>query len=300
MLVYADIELPIKFIVIKVRNQSGRIRKMSATGYIEWVLGDHRAKTAMHIHTEVDADSGALFAKNPYNTEFSNRVAFFDVDYVKKSFTADRTEFIGRNGTLQNPDAMSRIKLSGKIGIALDPCAAIQVPFEMADGEEQEIIFRLGAGKDINDASAIAKQFRGSSAANDSLEKVKNYWKNTVGALQVETPDKAINLITNGWLTYQTLSSRLWGRSGFYQSGGAFGFRDQLQDVLSLLHTRPELARAQILLCASHQFKEGDVQHWWHPPVGRGVRTRISDDFFWLPFVTAIIYCTYRRPRNTR
>jgi cyclic beta-1,2-glucan synthetase len=287
MIVYVDIESTIKFTVLKIRNQSGRSRKLSATGYTEWVLGDNRMKTAMHINTEVDPDSGAMFSKNQYNTEFNNRVAFFDVDYLKKTFTGDRTEFIGRNGNLQNPDAMSRIKLSGKVGLALDPCAAIQVPFFVADGEEQEIIFRLGAGKDANEASAIAKQFRGAAAASVALEKVKKYWTNTIGALQVETPDKAINLITNGWLTYQTLSSRLWGRSGFYQSGGAFGFRDQLQDVMSLLHTRPELARDQILLCSSRQFKEGDVQHWWHPPIGRGVRTRISDDYLWLPFVTA-------------
>ncbi|HEY8660253.1 MAG TPA: glucoamylase family protein [Hanamia sp.] len=287
MVVYVDMESAVKFSVLKIRNQSGRSRKLSATGYTEWVLGDNRMKTAMHIHTEVDPDSGALFAKNQYNTEFNNRVAFFDVDYLKKTFTGDRTEFIGRNGTLQNPDAMSRIKLSGKVGLALDPCAAIQVPFFVADGEEQEIIFRLGAGKDANEASTISKQFRGAAAAGEALEKVKKYWTNTIDAIQVETPDKAINLITNGWLTYQTISSRLWGRSGFYQSGGAFGFRDQLQDGMSLLHTRAELAREQILLCASRQFKEGDVQHWWHPPIGRGVRTRISDDYLWLPFVTA-------------
>jgi cyclic beta-1,2-glucan synthetase len=287
MTVYVDIASAIKFTALKIRNQSGRSRNLSATGYIEWVLGDNRTKTAMYIHTEVDPDSGALFAKNQYNTEFNHRVAFFDVDYLEKTFTGDRTEFIGRNGNLQNPEAMSRVKLSGKIGLALDPCAAIQVPFFLADGEEQEIIFRLGAGQDSNNARLIAKQFRGTAAAADALNKVKQYWQQTVGALQVETPDAAINIITNGWLTYQTLSSRLWGRSGFYQSGGAFGFRDQLQDVMSLLHTRPELAREQILLCASRQFKEGDVQHWWHPPIGRGVRTRISDDYLWLPFVTA-------------
>lgn len=287
MTVYVDMVSAIKFTVLKIRNQSGRPRNLSATGYIEWVLGDNRTKTAMHIHTETDPDSGALFAKNQFNTEFNNRVAFFDVDYLKKTFTGDRTEFMGRNGNLQNPDAMSRLKLSGKIGLALDPCAAIQVPFYVADGEEQEIIFRLGAGKDVNEASSIAKQFRGKEVSTEALEKVKKYWEHTIGALQVETPDAAINIITNGWLTYQTLSSRLWGRSGFYQSGGAFGFRDQLQDIMSLLHTRPELAREQILLCASRQFKEGDVQHWWHPPVGRGVRTRISDDYLWLPFVTA-------------
>ncbi len=288
MLVYVDIEAAVKFTVLKIRNQSGRPRKLSATGYTEWVLGDNRMKTAMHIQTEIDPGSGVLFAKNPYNTEFSNRVAFFDVDYLNKTFTNDRTEFIGRNATLQNPEGLKRQKLSGKTGLALDPCAAIQVPFAMADGEEQEIIFRLGAGRDINDARTIAKQFRGNEVARESLEKVKNYWKLTVGALQVETPDAAINIITNGWLTYQTISSRMWARSGFYQSGGAFGFRDQLQDVLSLLHAAPQLARKQILLCAAHQFTEGDVQHWWHPPVGRGVRTRISDDFLWLPLVTSL------------
>lgn len=287
MTVYVDSESAIKFNVLKIRNQSGRHRKLSATGYTEWVLGNNRMKTAMYIHTEIDSVTGALIAKNPYNTEWSNRVAFLDVDYINKTYTADRAEFIGRNGTLQKPDAMSRIKLSGRIGLALDPCAAIQIPFYMVDGEEQEIIFRLGAGKDMNDARAITKQFRGSDVAHVSLKKVKDYWKHTISALQVETPDAAINIITNGWLTYQTLSSRLWGRSGFYQSGGAFGFRDQLQDVLSLLHAAPQLAREQIMLCASRQFKEGDVQHWWHPPMGRGVRTRISDDFLWLPLVTS-------------
>lgn len=287
MLQYVDIEAAVKFTVIKIRNQSGRSRKLSATGYTEWVLGDKRMKTAMHIHTEVDPDSGALFAKNQYSTAFAKRVAFFDTDHPKKTITADRTEFIGRNGSLQNPDAMSRVKLSGKVGLALDPCAAIQVSFDMIDGEELEIIFRLGAGKDSNDAANIVRQFRGPELARNSLQKVKTFWNQTVGALQVETPDAAVNLITNGWLTYQTISSRLWGRSGFYQSGGAFGFRDQLQDVMSLFHAKPELARAQILLCASRQFKEGDVQHWWHPPTGNGVRTRCSDDFLWLPLATA-------------
>ncbi len=290
--VFVDIEASIKFNVLKIRNQSGRTRKLSATGYNEWVLDNNRIKTAMHIRTEIDPESGALFAKNPYNTDFANRVAFFDIDFLKKSYTADRTEFIGRNGSLQNPDAMQRLKLSGKIGLALDPCAAIQVPFDLADGEEHEIIFRLGVGKDANEASVIARKFRGSIVAHDSLKKVKEFWKETLGALQVETPDKAINIITNGWLTYQTLSSRLWGRSGYYQSGGAFGFRDQLQDVLSLLHAAPHLAREQILLSASRQFVEGDVQHWWHPPVGKGVRTRCSDDFLWLPYV-ASVYILY-------
>lgn len=292
MTVHVDLDATVKFTTLKIKNKSGRPRKLSATGYTEWVLGTDRTKTAMYMHTEIDPTSGALFAKNPYSTEFSTRVGFFDVDYLKKSITCDRTEFIGRNGTLKSPDAMKRLKLSGKTGMALDPCAAIQVPFFLAEEEEQEIIFRLGAGKDVHEAIYVAQQHRGIVAAKDSLERVKNYWKEKLSALRVETPDIALNLITNGWLTYQTLASRLFGKSGFYQSGGAFGFRDQLQDVLSLLHADPQLARDQILLSAAHQFKEGDVQHWWHPPAGRGVRTRISDDYLWLPLVTAL-YVSY-------
>ncbi len=285
--IFTDIEAPVKFIILKVRNQSGRSRKLSATGYIEWVLDNNRTKTGMHIHTELDPESGALFAKNTYNTEFNNRVAFFDTDSIKKTYTGDRNEFIGRNGNLQNPEALYRTKLSGKVGLALDPCGALQVSFDLGENEEQEIIFRLGAGKDAPDASALVKKFRGSEVAHEAFELIKKFWMQATGAIQIETPDPAINLITNGWLTYQIISSRLWGRSGFYQSGGAFGFRDQLQDVLALMHTDPQFARNQILLCASRQFKEGDVQHWWHPPAGNGVRTRCSDDYLWLPYATA-------------
>ncbi|HEV7231489.1 MAG TPA: glucoamylase family protein [Bacteroidia bacterium] len=292
MRVFVDCDAAIKFTVLKIRNQSGRQRKLSATGYTEWILGDSKSKTSMHIRTEVDPDSGAIFAKNPYSTEFSHRVAFFDTDSLKKTFTADRAEFIGRNGTLENPDGMFRTKLSGKVGLALDPCAAIQVPFTLSDGEEHEVIFRLGTGKDSIETAETVRKFRGNEAARISLENVKQYWKHLIGAVHIETPDIGINLLANGWLTYQTLSARLWGRSGYYQSGGAYGFRDQLQDVMSLLHAAPHLAREQIVLCASRQFKEGDVQHWWHPPIGRGVRTRCSDDFLWLPFVTSI-YVTH-------
>jgi cyclic beta-1,2-glucan synthetase len=287
MLVWVDSTASIKFTQLKIRNPGKWARKLSVTGYTEWVLGSSRSKTAPYIHTEIDPESGAFFASNPYNAEFSDRVAFFDTDHLKLTFTADRTEFIGRNGSLQKPDALSRKYLSGRVGLALDPCAALQVPFDLAAGEELEILFRLGAAENRTAASALARQFRGSMTAHESFEKVKGFWKNTVGAVCIETPDAALDRITNGWLTYQTLSSRLWGRSGFYQSGGAFGFRDQLQDVLSLLYAAPALARTQILLSASRQFKEGDVQHWWHPPLGSGVRTRISDDFLWLPFVAA-------------
>ncbi len=285
--VHIDIEAPVKFIAIKIRNRSGRNRRLSITGYMEWVLGDLRSKSLMHIITEVDTRSGAILARNPYNTEFDNRVVFFDADDTNRFITTDRAEFIGRNGTMANPDAMNRTRLSGKTGAALDPCAAIQVAVDLVEDEENEIVFRLGAGKNANEVLETIRLFSGTNAAKKSLQKVEQYWKEATDAIQIATPDAATNILSNGWLNYQTLACRMWARSGFYQSGGAFGFRDQLQDVLSLMHSKPALVKQQILLCASRQFKEGDVQHWWHPTAGRGVRTTCSDDFLWLPYVTS-------------
>ena len=286
MQVYVDVEATIKFMVLKIRNQSNRSRRISVTGYVEWVLGDLRSKSAMHIFTETEPKTGALFAKNPYNKEFSDRVCFFDVNDPARMLTGDRTEFIGRNGSLSKPDAMARVGLSGKTGSALDPCGALQVVFDLVEGQDREIIFSLGTG--VNQASAVnlVNRFRIPGATNAALEKVHNYWQKTLGAVQMETPDIALNFLGNGWLIYQTLACRFWGRSGFYQSGGAFGFRDQLQDAMAIIHTEPRLVREHILRSASRQFREGDVQHWWHPPTGRGVRTRCSDDFLWLPFAT--------------
>jgi cellobiose phosphorylase len=284
--VYVALDSPIKFVVLKVRNESERPRRLSATGYVEWVLGDLRPKSTMHVITEIDPISGALFACNPYNTEFRDRTAFFDVDDTTRTVSGDRTEFLGRNGTLNAPAAMMRTRLSGKVGAALDPCAAIQVTFDLAAGEEREITFRLGAGQDNNDARKLVNRFRGSIAARGARDTVWQHWTHTLGQLNVETPDPAFNLLANGWLLYQTLACRLWARSATYQSGGAFGFRDQLQDVMALIHARPHLVREHLLLCASHQFPEGDVQHWWHPPTGQGVRTHCSDDYLWLPLTT--------------
>ncbi len=286
--IYLDTEAAVKFIVIKIINRSGKPQRLSVTGYMEWVLGELRPKSVMHLVSEMNNETGTLFIRNPYNTEFLNRVAFFDVDdLVDRSFTTDRFEFIGRNGTIQNPDAMRRSSLSGKTGAGLDICTAIRISFDLEEGKEREIIFRMGAGKTPEETITLVKRFRGRNAALDSLKKVNDLWNQTLNIVQVQTPDESLNFLSNGWLLYQVISCRLWGRSGFYQSGGAFGFRDQLQDVMSLVHAAPQLTRSQVLLAASRQFKEGDAQHWWHPPVGRGVRTHCSDDFLWLPFVVA-------------
>ena len=281
--VYVASDAPVKFSIVKIANISGRPRKISVTGYVEWVLGDLRAKTAMHVTTEVAAGSGALLARNPYSPEFSGRVAFFDVDDVSRTLTGDRNEFIGRNGSPGAPAALKRTRLSGKVGAGLDPCGAIQMVVELEDGEEHELIFRLGVGHSVDEAGHLIQRFRGPLAARMALEAVEAYWAQSLGAVQVETPDPALDVLANGWLVYQTLACRIWARSGYYQSGGAFGFRDQLQDMMALVHTEPALVREHLLLCASRQFAEGDVQHWWHPPAGRGVRTRCSDDYLWLP-----------------
>jgi len=283
---HVDPEAPVKFFMLRLKNDSGRTRKLSVTGYIEWVLGDLREKTAMHVVTELDP-TGALMARNAYSIEFPGHVAFFDIDNAQRTISGDRTEFIGRNASLRKPAAMSRQSLSGRLGAGLDPCGAIQVPLELADGESRDIIFRLGVGQDRAEAVRLVERFRRNGSARTSFETMQLRWRRLLGAISVRSPDPALDVLSNGWLLYQVISCRLWGRSGFYQSGGAFGFRDQLQDAMALVHADASLLRDQLILSASRQFVEGDVQHWWHPPAGRGVRTQCSDDFLWLPLATA-------------
>jgi cyclic beta-1,2-glucan synthetase len=284
--VYVSIDAPVKFATLTLRNVSGRARRMSVTGYWEWVFGDLRQNGLLHVQTQVEADSGALLARNPYNAEFSEWIAFVDVDAPTRTLTGDRNEFLGRNGDPSFPAALKREHLSGKTGAGLDPCGAMQITLDLPDGQERETCFRLGAGRGLADVQDLIQRFRGARASQTALEGVRQYWRQTLGTVQVETPDPSVNLIANGWLFYQTLSCRLWGRTGFYQSGGAFGFRDQLQDVMALVHAEPALTREHLLRSAAHQFREGDVLHWWHPPAGRGVRTHTSDDYLWLPYVT--------------
>jgi cellobiose phosphorylase len=284
--VYVAMDAPVKFSVLKLRNVSGRARQVSVTGYWEWVLGEAREKSLLHVQTEVDPKTGALLARNHYNTEFPGRIAFLDINDGARTLTGDRKEFIGRNGNLAQPAALKRQRLSGKVGAGLDPCAAMQVTFELAMDQERILNFRLGVGRDPADVQNLISRFRRTNSNRAALEGVWSYWNRTLGSVNVATPDPAVNVMANGWLLYQTIGCRLWGRTGFYQSGGAYGFRDQLQDVMALVHAEPALVRQHLLRAAAHQFREGDVQHWWHPPAGRGVRTHFSDDYLWLPFVT--------------
>jgi cellobiose phosphorylase len=284
--VYVALDAPVKLVVVKLRNRSDRPRRLSVTGYWEWVLGQWRHSNLMHVVTETDPTTRALFARNVHNREFAEKTVFVNVSESARTLTGSRTEFLGRNGTLANPAAMRHTQLSGQTGAGLDPCAALQVPFDLADGQERELVFVLGAGDNVDEAQQLLRNFSGPASARLALENVWDFWKRTLGVVYAETPDPGLNILVNGWLEYQTLASRYWGRSGYYQSGGAYGFRDQLQDTTALLHAAPWTAREHLLRCAGRQFREGDVQHWWHPPTGRGVRTHCSDDYLWLPYAT--------------
>ncbi len=286
MWTYVAIDAPVKFVRIILRNQSGRSRDLSITGYWEWVLGELRGKNLMHVVTEMDARSGAMLARNSYNADFGAHTAFVSATLPIHSYTGNRTEFIGRNGTLAQPAALSRQRLSGQVGVGPDPCAALRVDLSLEPGEQREVVFKLGCGRTRDEALALLQNFKNLDACRDAIFMVRAYWNDALGAVHVDTPDPALNILANGWLLYQTLSSRIWGRTGFYQSGGAFGFRDQLQDSMALVHSRPELLREHLLRVSAHQFVEGDVQHWWHPPGNRGVRTHFSDDYLWLPYAT--------------
>jgi cellobiose phosphorylase len=281
---YVATDVPVKFAVLKLRNNSGRPRRLSVTGYWELVLGEWRHANLMHVVTETDPLTGALLARNAYSREFADRVVFANVSEPTRTVTGNRAEFLGRNRSLANPAALGRTGLSGRVGAGLDPCAAVQTVIELPAGQEREIVFLFGATRGVAEAQQFIHRFGGTGGARTALEAVWQQWNRLLGTIHVETPDPAMDCLVNGWLEYQTIACRLWGRSGYYQSGGAFGFRDQLQDTMALTLTTPWLAREQMLRCAERQFREGDVQHWWHPPGGRGVRTHFADDYLWLPY----------------
>jgi cyclic beta-1,2-glucan synthetase len=278
---------PIKLQRLRLTNASSRKRRLSVTYYVELTLGENRETSRMYIKTAWDDEAGVLLAQNRYHPEYGERVAFVAMTPQAESYGGDRTSFIGRNRSLANPAAMELTRLSQNTGAGLDPCGALRFGFEMAPGEQRDIICMLGQADTASHARQLAVKYREDLANENTFALTASWWDDLLGTIEVRTPDLSADLLINRWLQYQSLSCRIWGRSGFYQSGGAFGFRDQLQDVMAFLYARPELARDQILMAASRQFKEGDVQHWWHPPSGAGIRSRISDDLLWLPYVVA-------------
>ncbi len=279
--------LPVRLQRLRLRNNSSRRRKLTVTSYATLVLGSDPEETGMHVVTKWDLQSQSLFARNSYNPEFCECITFATSTPTPASFTGDRAVFIGRNRSLRDPAAMEHERLTGDVGAGLDPCAAVQVMVEIEARHTVEMTFLLGQADDEETARGLVTRFRDPANVEAAFQETRRWWGRLLSTIEVETPELSTNFLLNRWLLYQTLSCRMWGRSALYQSSGGYGFRDQLQDVMALVHAAPDLARDHILRAAARQFVEGDVQHWWHPESGAGVRSRISDDLLWLPFVTA-------------
>jgi len=287
LLQFVPLDDPLKVSVLTIHNRSARSRRLSVTAYAEWTLGTSRGASGPRIVTALEPGTGAVLARNPWNAEFGGRVAFLDLGGRQTAWTADRTEFLGRNGAPDAPSGLDRgRKLLGAAGAGLDPCAALQTSVELAPGARTQVVVLLGEADGVPATVDLIRRARSADHAA-TLRAVATFWDEAQSAVQVRTPDRSMDLMLNRWLIYQTLACRMWARTGAYQAGGAYGFRDQLQDVVALMVGKPGIAREHILRAAAHQFVEGDVQHWWHPPTGRGVRTRISDDRLWLPYVVA-------------
>jgi len=284
---FVPLDDPVKISRLKITNNSRRRRNLSLTAYVEWVLGATRSESAPYVVTEIDPETGAMFARNPLSNDFGTRISFADLDGRQNSWTGDRAEFLGRNGTVQGPVALLRgTPLSNRTGAGFDPCSALQTTLDLKPGATIEMVFFLGQAGDPVEAQHLIAKYR-TSNLDAVFSEVARFWDDTLSKIEVKTPDRSLDLLINRWLLYQTLACRVWARSGFYQSSGAYGFRDQLQDVCALLATRPQIARSHLIRAASRQFAEGDVQHWWLPETGRGVRTRVSDDRVWLAYVAA-------------
>ncbi len=280
-------DAPVKIVHLRLANLWDRPRRITATFYAEWVLGSLRDAAQTYVVSEYDSDHQALLARNPGNPDFGGRVAFAAASQPLHGLTADRTEFLGRRGDLRRPAGLDRIGLASTVGPGLDPCAALQLHVDLGPGESKEVHFLLGQGADRAEALGCIERFQEADRIEAAWRQSAESWDHRLETVQVRTPDPAMDLMLNRWLLYQTLACRIWARSAVYQSSGAYGFRDQLQDVMALSHAEPDIFRLHLLRAAQHQFEAGDVLHWWHPPSGRGVRTRFSDDLLWLPFAAA-------------
>ncbi len=287
LLVFVAPDEPVKVVRLRVRNRRHRPRRLTVTYYAEWVMGGSRLQSNAALVPEYEPSRRAMLVRNPWQGEFANRVAFLTASRNPHGITSDRMEFIGREGTLRRPAALERWGLTGTVLPGRDPCAAFQVHLDLAADAEDEVVFVLGEGRDRAHALELVARWRETSAADAAWERLGRFWDERLDAVHVETPDGAMNVMLNRWLLYQAIASRMFGRTGFYQSSGAIGFRDQLQDALALVLIEPARCRAHLLDCAARQFEEGDVLHWWHPPAARGLRTRCSDDLLWLPFAVA-------------
>lgn len=285
--VFAVPTKPVKVIQLRIKNTTSRMRRITATYYAEWVLGTTREESAPHIIPEFASSQFALLARNPYNTDYGQRVAFLAATREIHGVTTDRAEFLGRHGSYACPAALERVGITPNISPGADPCAAVQSLLWLEPGAEKEVTFLLGQGADRAEAEQLIRHYQDFSNVQLAWESLAAFWDDILGQIQVRTPEPAFDILLNRWLLYQSLACRIWGRTAFYQSSGAFGFRDQLQDVMALVYSLPADARKHILRAAAHQFEQGDVLHWWHPPLGRGIRTRCSDNLLWLPFVTA-------------
>jgi cyclic beta-1,2-glucan synthetase len=284
---FVPLEDSIKISRLKIVNASDEPRQLSITHYLDWVLGNQNNRAAPFIITALDPKTRALLARNPWTADFQSRVAFMDMAGTQQSFTTDRSEFIGRHGSLAEPAALLGPQpLSARVGGGLDPCGAMQTKIALNPGETADLTLLIGEESSSAAAVALIERYRGIDL-DAALKSVTDFWDRTLGVIQVKTPDRSMDILVNGWLLYQTLSSRVWGRTAFYQSSGAYGFRDQLQDVMALCVSQPAITREHILRAAARQFTEGDVQHWWLPTSGQGIKNRVSDSRIWLPFVVA-------------
>lgn len=285
--VFTPLEEPIKLWVLKLTNSSEKTRYLRLSCYVEWVLGTQREQTNPYICTEYNHELECFCARNIYTFNFQDYISFLFSGERITGYTGDRQEFLGQKGSVWNPRGADS-RLSGNTGVCYDSCGAIQVSEVIGPKESRTVVFALGQCNDPKRMAALKRKYLDVSQAEKELEQVKAHWERLLGTIRVKTKDRAVDILVNGWLLYQTISCRLYARAAFYQCGGAFGYRDQLQDTLALVITDPQALRRQILIACGRQFEEGDVQHWWHPPSGTGVRTRISDDLLWLPYAVAI------------